>query len=137
MLKLKIPLHIYHSPFPLYWLPKQPTTAENETDLQVVLSMYVAGQLDVFRHYGYTLCMYSTQVGILQEASQVVLSGLLQHLDHVHLEAQIMLPISLCYLMDQACKGLLMVAWYSSGTGVSQGEPLCLAGTCGEALIPL
>ena len=57
-------------------------------------------QLDVLSHYAYTLSVYSTQVDVFQEAGQVVFGGLLQHLDCGHLEAQIMLPVSLCYLTD-------------------------------------
>ena len=68
----------------------------------------MVGQLDVFRHYGYTLSMYSTQVGIFQEAGQVVFGSLLQCLDCTHLKVQIMHHVSLCYLMDEAHKGLLM-----------------------------
>ena len=49
--------------------------------------------------------MYSTQVGIFQETSQVVFGGLLQCLDRVHLEAQIVYSIGLCYLMHQVHKG--------------------------------
>ena len=70
--------------------------------------MDMVGQLDVFRHYGNTLNMYSAQVGIFQEVSQIVFGSLLQHLDCANLEGQIMLPMSLCYLMDQACEGSLM-----------------------------
>ena len=33
---------------------------------------YGLSQMDVFRHYGDMLSVYSTQVGILQEASQIV-----------------------------------------------------------------
>ena len=36
--------------------------------IPVVLSADMAGQLDVIGHYGYTLSMYSAQVGILEEA---------------------------------------------------------------------
>ena len=65
------------------------------------------GCLECHSHNGYMLSMYSAQVGIFQEACQVVLSDLLQHLYCAHLEAQVMLPISLCYLADHACEGLL------------------------------
>ena len=74
------------------------------TDLHVVLSTDMAGQLDVFRHYGYTLIVYTAQVSIFQEASQVIFNGLLQHMDHTNLGAQIMHSVCLCYMMDQAHK---------------------------------
>ena len=70
--------------------------------------MDTAGQLDVFRLYGYMLSVYNAQVGIFQEAGQVVFGVLLQCLDCTHLEVQNVLPISLCYLMYQAHKGPLM-----------------------------
>ena len=38
----------------------------------------MVGQLDVFRHYTYMLSVY------IQEASEVIISGLLEHLDMVH-----------------------------------------------------
>ena len=47
----KTPLYLYHSPIPPYWYPPQPTTAEIDTDIPVVFSMDMAGQLDIFRHY--------------------------------------------------------------------------------------
>ena len=67
----------------------------------------MVGQLDVFRHYGYMLSMCNTEVGILQEVSQVVLGSLLHCLDSMHLEVQIVLPISLGYLIEQAHEGSL------------------------------
>ena len=107
--KLKISSHIFYiPPSPVSVAQTQPTTTETKTGLQVVIFMDMVGQFDGFRHYGYMLGMYSTQAGILQEVSQVVLSGLLQCLDCAHLEAQMMLPISLCFLMDQVCEGSLM-----------------------------
>ena len=66
----------------------------------MLFSMDMVGQVDVIRHYGYTLSMYSIQVGIFQESSQIVFSSLLQCLDHAHLEMQ--------NHADQAHKGLLM-----------------------------
>ena len=62
-------LHNCYSPFSISVIPIQPTTTEAKTDLPEVLSMDTVGQLDIFRHYGNTLSMYSTQVGILKEAS--------------------------------------------------------------------
>ena len=73
----------------------------------MLLSMIMVGQVDVFRHYGYMLSIYSTQVSIFQEDGQIVFDSLLQHLDCAHLEAQIMCPICLCHLAEQACKGSL------------------------------
>ena len=69
--------------------------------------MDTVGQLDVFRHYGYTLSMYSTQVSIIQEAGQVIFGGLLQHLHCAHLEVQIVCCVCQCYLTEQVWNGLL------------------------------
>ena len=60
--------------------------------------MYMAGQVDLFGHYGYMLSMYGTQVDILQEAHHVILSGLLQCLDSAHLEMWVMCLMLLHYL---------------------------------------
>ena len=70
--------------------------------------MDVVGQLDVFRHYGYMLSMYSTQVSIFQEAREVTFDDLPQSLDHMHLEVQIMQSVCLCCLTAQVHKGLLV-----------------------------
>ena len=94
-------------PSPILVTQTQPMTTETETDLHVVLSMDTVGQLDVFRHYGYMLRMYSTQVGIPQEASQVVLCSLLQCLECMHYEVQIMLHISCVISQSRCVKGYL------------------------------
>ena len=60
----------------------------------------MVGQLDILWHKGYTFHMHSTQVGVFQEASKVILCCLLQHHDHLHLEVQIKPPIILGYLPD-------------------------------------
>ena len=62
--------------------------------------MDIAGQLDVLWHDGNMFHMYSAQVGIFQEAGQVVLSCLLQCHGHEHLEVQIISPTILGYLSD-------------------------------------
>ena len=67
----------------------------------------MAGQVNVFGHYSYMLNMYSTEVGILQKAFQIIFSSLLQCLDAVHLKAKVMCPIPLHDLMHQVCKRLL------------------------------
>ena len=51
-------------PFPHTGDPNTTYNREQNT-LHVLLSMDMVGQVDVFRHYGYMLSMYSTQVGIL------------------------------------------------------------------------
>ena len=53
------------------------------------------------------LACIAHKLASLQEVSQIVLSSLLQHQNCMHLEAQIVLPISLWYLPDQAHKGPL------------------------------
>ena len=73
--------------------------------LPVVLSTDMVGQLDVFGHYGYTLSVYSAQVGVPGEASWIILSGLLQCLNHVYLKMQIILPTGLGNFVDQAHEG--------------------------------
>ena len=60
----------------------------------------MAGQLDVFQHYGKAFHMYGKQVGIFQEANQVVFHCLLQHHDCVHLQAQVASSTILGYLMN-------------------------------------
>ena len=72
-----------------------------------MLSADRVGQLDVFGHYGYTLRMYTAQVSVLQEATQIILSGLLQHYDCMHSEVQIGLPTSLHDLTNEAHEGSL------------------------------
>ena len=103
---IKIPLYLCYSNLCPYLPPKH--NPQQQAALHVVLSTDMAGQLDVFRHYGHMLSMYSIQVGIFQEAGQIVFSGLLQHLDHAHLEVQIMCSIGLCYVMYQAHKRPLL-----------------------------
>ena len=102
------------------------------TDLHVLLSMDTVGQLDVFRHYGYTPSMYSTQISIPQEAGQVIFSGLLQCLDCMHLEVQIVCSVCLCYLVDQAHKGLLTDEKLSTLLVLA-----CLVESCHPQPVPL
>ena len=98
----------------------------------MVLSTDTASQLDVFMHYGYMLSMCGTQVGIFQEAGQVLFSSLQQYLGCTHLEAQIELPVSLCYLTNQVCKapftnevlGALLVLAYHVESHCPQVVPL-------------
>ena len=74
---LKIHLHDCLPPFPHTGNPTTITTTEAKTDLPKVLSTAIMGQLDVFRHYWLQLGMYSAQVGVLEDAGQIIISGLL------------------------------------------------------------
>ena len=65
-----------------------------------------AGQLDVFGHDGDPLGVDGAQVGVLEEADQVSLAGLLQSHDGGALEAQVGLEV-LGDLPDQALEGQL------------------------------
>ena len=70
------------------------------------LSADAAGQLDVFGHDGDPLGVDGAQVGVLEEADQVSLAGLLQSHDGGALEAQVGLEV-LGDLPDQALEGQL------------------------------
>ena len=65
-----------------------------------------ASELDVLGHDGHALGVDRAQVGVLEEADQVVLSGLLQGNDSRRLEAQVGLEV-LGDLADQALEGQL------------------------------
>ena len=81
---------------------------EPKTDLIVeVLSADMMGQLDVFWHYGGVFCMDSTQVGVFQEASQIISCCFLQHHDCTHLEVQIIPFTFLGYFTNEMHKGAL------------------------------
>ena len=70
-----------------------------------VLSTDTTSQWDIFGHYCDVFHMDSTQVGIFQEAGQVILHCLLQHHDHMHLDVQVISSTFLEYLFNQTCKG--------------------------------
>ena len=80
------------------------TTEKKKQTLLGMFSMDMACQMDIFWHYHYMLSANGTQVGIPQEAHHVIFSGLLQCLDGAHLEAQVICPLLLCYLVHQVCK---------------------------------
>ena len=129
-------VYLLFLPSPVLVIQTQPTMG---TDLHMVLSMDTTDHLDVFRHYGYTLSMYNTQVSIFHEATQIIFSGLLQCLDCMHLEAQIVvfhMPVLSCrpgmQRATQVCRD-----WYSSGNSISYGEPLSPASTSGASSAPL
>ncbi len=70
------------------------------------LSADAAGQLDVFGHDGDPLGVDGAQVGVLEQADQVSLAGLLQSHDGGALEAQVGLEV-LSDLPHQALEGQL------------------------------
>ena len=70
------------------------------------LSTDTAGKLDVLGHDGDTLGVDSTQVGVLKEADEVSLAGLLEGHDGGALEAEVSLEV-LGDLTDQALEGQL------------------------------
>ncbi|KAH9406477.1 hypothetical protein TYRP_013457 [Tyrophagus putrescentiae] len=70
------------------------------------LTTDAAGQLDVLGHDGDTLGVDGAQVGVLEEANQVGLAGLLQGHHGRRLEAQVGLEV-LGDLADQALEGQL------------------------------
>ena len=66
------------------------------------LSPDLPRQLDIFGHYGYPLSVHGTKVGILQEAYQVCLQGLLQCHYHPTLESDVYLAEVLSKLSHQS-----------------------------------
>jgi len=80
------------------------------------LASYPAGQLDVFGHDGDALGVDGAQVGVLEQAHQVCLAGLLQGPDGGALEAQVGLEVLGDFshqalegqLADQQLSGLLV-----------------------------
>eukprot|EP01052_Picozoa_sp_SAG31_P016554 SAG31_NODE_1101_length_9905_cov_3.367122_8_plen_162_part_00 len=68
------------------------------------LATDAAGQLDVLRHDGDTLGVDRAEVGVLEEADQVSLAGLLQSQDSRGLESEVGLEV-LCDLADEALEG--------------------------------
>ena len=70
------------------------------------LATDAAGQLDVLGHDGHALGVDGSQVGVLEQADQVGLSGLLQRQHGGRLEAQVGLEV-LGDLADQALEGQL------------------------------
>ena len=59
------------------------------------------GQLNIFEHDHNTFSMDGTQVGIFQEASQVLPCCFLQCHDHMHLEAQVIPPTFFGYFAGE------------------------------------
>ena len=72
-----------------------------------VLSVDTIGQLNIFGHDHNAFCVDDTQVGIFQEASQVIPCCFLQCHDCTHLEVQVISPKFLGYLMHELCEGAL------------------------------
>ena len=66
-----------------------------------VLSTYTMGLLNILGHDGYAFSMDHTQVGIFQEADQVLLCSIPQSQHHTYLEVHIILPYFLDNFMDQ------------------------------------
>ena len=94
------------------------------------LASNAAGELDVLGHDGDALRVDGAQVGVLEEAHQVGLAGLLQRQDGTALEAQVGLEV-LCNLADQALEGqladqqlraLLVLADLTGRGGAQQGR---------------
>ena len=70
------------------------------------LSADAAGQLDVLWHDGDTLGVDGAQVGVLEQADQVSLAGLLQGHDGGTLESEVGLEV-LCDFTDESLEGQL------------------------------
>ena len=66
------------------------------------LSLDLPCQLDIFGHDGYPLCVHSAKVGILEEAYQVCLRGLLQRHYHPTLESDVYFAEVLSKLSHQS-----------------------------------
>ena len=63
--------------------------------------------MNVFGHNCDKFCTDHTDVGILQVDGQVVLCSFLQHHDHAHLEAQVILSYALGNFADETLEGAL------------------------------
>ncbi len=82
------------------------------------LAADAASELDVFGHDGHTLGVDGAQVGVLEQADQVCLSGLLKREHGAALEAQVGLEVlrDLAHqalegqLADEQLRGLLVLA---------------------------
>eukprot|EP01043_Picozoa_sp_COSAG02_P000006 COSAG02_NODE_1_length_108762_cov_456.708287_6_plen_143_part_00 len=89
------------------------------------LATDAAGQLDVLRHDGDALGVDGAEVGVLEEADQVGLAGLLERQDGRRLEAEVGLEVlgDLAdealerQLADQQLRGLLVLADLAEGDG--------------------
>ena len=99
------------------------------------LATDAAGELDVLGHDGDALGVDRAQVGVLEQAHQVGLAGLLQRQDGAALEAQVGLEV-LGDLADQALEGqladqqlraLLVLADLAQGDG-ARAVPVGLRG---------
>ena len=69
-----------------------------------------AGQLDVLGHDGHALGVDRAQVGVLEEADQVGLRGLLQGDDSRRLEAEVGLEVSCAISRTRRWKGSLRIS---------------------------
>jgi hypothetical protein len=84
-----------------------------------------SGQLDIFRHDGDTLGVDRAQVGVLKQADQVGLAGLLEGSDGCTLEAEIRLKVLRNFtdealerqLADQQLSRLLVATDLAQGYG--------------------
>ena len=61
--------------------------------------------MKIFWHYCCTLCMNSTQVCVIKQACQIILCGLSQCMDGVHLKLHVIGPLHLGDLAHQVYKG--------------------------------
>ena len=138
----------------MWWLLEKPVEKKRKRKGSLgPLATDTAGQLDVLGHDGDPLGVDGAQVGILEEADQVGLAGLLQRHHGGALEAQVGLEV-LGDLADEALEGQLadeqlggfLVApdlTESHGTGLvavrlldASGSRGALAGGLGGQLLP-
>uniref|UniRef100_A0A8D3DG34 Si:ch211-113a14.27 n=1 Tax=Scophthalmus maximus TaxID=52904 RepID=A0A8D3DG34_SCOMX len=137
----------------MVWLLKEPLCGVGGRETLRSLPADAAGQLDVFGHDGDPLGVDGAQVGVLEQADQVSLAGLLQSHDGGALEAQVGLEVlgDLSHqalegqLADQQLGGLLVAADLPQrhGTGPvavrllhAAGGRRALAGSLGGELLP-
>jgi hypothetical protein len=78
----------------------------NQIDELGTLSTNTTGKLNILGHDSHTLCMDSTQVGILKESDKISLSSLLKSKYSGRLETKISLEV-LCNLTDKTLEGSL------------------------------
>ena len=90
------------------FLPKSPAVVfpPNQRDELGTLSTNTTGKLNILGHDSNTLCMDSTQVGILKESDKISLSSLLKSKYSGRLETKISLEV-LCNLTDKTLEGSL------------------------------
>ena len=92
--------HTIPSQNPLQWF------TPNQIDELGTLSTNTTGKLNILGHDSNTLCMDSTQVGILKESDKISLSSLLKSKYSGRLETKISLEV-LCNLTDKTLEGSL------------------------------